>query len=148
MKSNATKREVMRRAWEIAKNAAKMFGYSAKSYIMLSLKAAWMEIKAAAQEIIKPVSERIDELTKLGFNRWTKGTMDRLYINAYTLGLEVTRYRTGNISGAKFDGEEISHAEGYRMLAAKTYIDIKTGNVYSDNNQLKAAAARLARIEL
>ena len=87
--------------------------------------------------------EMIKNLEDKGFRRWTKGTMDRLYINAGALGLETRRYKTGNISYAEFNGVEISHAEGYRMLSAKTYIDIKTGKVFSDNDTLEQTAKDL-----
>ena len=87
--------------------------------------------------------KRIAALEEKGFNRWTKGNYDRLYINAGTLGLEVRRDKTGNISHAEFNGVEISHAEGYRMLSSKTYIDIKTGKVFSDNDTLEQAAKEL-----
>lgn len=90
--------------------------------------------------------ERIKELEELGFTRWQKGGMDRLYINANVLGLVVHYRKTGSICDAWFNGESISHAEGYRMKAAKTYIDVKTGVCYSDNNQLKKAAEELAKI--
>lgn len=139
MKSN-----IMKRAWEIAKNAAKKFGHSVKSYISLALKTAWAEAKGA----IKPVCERIDELVALGFNRWQKGSMDRLYINANMLGLVVTYRRTGTISAAWFNGDEISNSEAYRMKGAKTFIDVKTGLLYGDNEQLCKAAAKLARVEM
>lgn len=92
--------------------------------------------------------ERIEELTKKGFNRWTKGNMDRLYINAAQLGLDCTYYKTGNISGADFQGCSISNCEARRMKAAKTYIDIKTGKVHSDNSTLEKAAAELAGLEI
>ena len=91
---------------------------------------------------------RINELVEKGFNRWTKGNFDRLYINASTLGLECEYYKTGNINHAYFNGEHISNCEAYRMKAAKTYIDIKTEKLYSDNLNLKRAAAELAGIEV
>lgn len=91
--------------------------------------------------------ERITELTEKGFNRWTKGNMDRLYINASMLGLNCEYYKTGNIHNAWFNGTMISNCEARRMKAAKTYIDIKTSKVYSDNYTLKQAAAELAGIE-
>lgn len=91
--------------------------------------------------------ERIAELEKMGFNRWTKGNMDRLYINAAQLGLDCSYYKTGNISGADFKGERISNCEARRMKAAKTYIDIKTGKAHSDNYTLENAARELAGIE-
>ena len=87
--------------------------------------------------------ERIQELINKGFKRWTKGNLDRLYINATQLGLNCTYYKTGNISGAWFNGEEISNSEARRMKGAKTYIDIKTGKVYSDNAYLKEAAEKM-----
>jgi len=91
--------------------------------------------------------ERINELTEKGFKRWTKGNIDRLYINASQLGLDCAHYKTGNISSATFQGEGISNSHARRMYAAKTYIDIKTGRVTSDDDTLKRAAERLAGIE-
>lgn len=85
----------------------------------------------------------IAALEAKGFNRWTKGNMDRLYINATHLGLELTYYKTGNISSAYMNGERISNAQGYRYKAAKTYIDIQTGEVHSDRDDLKEAAQEL-----
>lgn len=87
--------------------------------------------------------ERIEELTKKGFKRWTKGNMDRLYINAAQLGLNCEYYKSGNISSAEFRGDRVSNSEARRMKWAKTYVDIKTGKVYSDNDSLKAAAEEL-----
>ena len=83
---------------------------------------------------------KIAELIKKGFNRWTKGNMDRLYINAAQLGLVCSYYKTGNISGAEFQGESISNCQARRYKAAKTFVDIKTGTVYSDIPALKTAA--------
>lgn len=92
--------------------------------------------------------ERIEELERKGFKRWTKGNIDRLYINAAQLGLDCTFYKTGNISGATFHGASISNAEAGRMKAAKTFVDIKTGKVHSDNKHLFLAASALAGIEV
>lgn len=90
---------------------------------------------------------KINELTDKGFNRWTKGNIDRLYINAAQLGLECDYYKTGNISAAYFNGERISNSQGYRYKAAKTYIDVKTGRVHSNIPALEEAATALAGIE-
>ena len=92
---------------------------------------------------MKLTEERINELTALGFNRWTKGNMDRLYINASQLGLKCTYYKTGNISYAEFNGEKISNSRASRMKASKTYIDIMTGKLYSDSEELKVAVKKL-----
>lgn len=90
---------------------------------------------------------RIAELEKIGFKRWTKGNMDRLYINAAQLGLICSYYNTGNVRSAEFCGESISNGEARRMKAAKTFIDLKTERVYSDNDTLLEATKKLAGIE-
>lgn len=95
----------------------------------------------------KDITERIDELTGLGFNRWQKNGMDRMYINAGTLGLICTYYKSGNISGAEFAGERVSNSEGYRLKTAKTYIDLKLKRLVSDSARLAAAAAELIGAE-
>lgn len=87
--------------------------------------------------------QKIAELEAKGFNRWTKGNLDRLYINAAQLGLVCSYYNTGNVSSAAFNGESISNCEARRMKAAKTFIDIKTETVYSDKDRLKQAATAI-----
>lgn len=89
--------------------------------------------------------QSIAKLEAEGFKRWQKGTYDRLYVNASALGLECEYYKTGNIRNAYFRGERVSNSEGYRMKAAKTYVDVKTGNVFSDNQTLKEAAEEILK---
>ena len=84
--------------------------------------------------------KQISALEAKGFMRWTKGNMDRLYINAETLGLEVERYKTGNVSSAYYRGERISNSRGSAMAYAKTYIDVNTGILKSDNCTLEKDA--------
>lgn len=93
------------------------------------------------------VKDRIEELEGLGFKRWQKGNMDRLYINANMLGLVCKYYKTGNISDAEFKGKWISNCHARRMKAAKTFIDVATGKVYSDDELLKTAATELAELD-
>lgn len=87
---------------------------------------------------------KIAELIQKGFSRWTKGNLDRLYINAAQLGLVCDYYNTGNVKHAEFRGAEISNCEARRMKAAKTFVDIKTGCVHSDNHSLEQAARELS----
>ena len=89
--------------------------------------------------------ERIKELEEKGFNRWQKGNMDRLYINATQLGLCCEYYKTGNIKYAEMNGTEISNSEARRLKGSKTYIDVKTEKVYSDSETLKRAAEDLMK---
>jgi hypothetical protein len=91
--------------------------------------------------------ERVNELLEKGFKRWTKGNMDRLYINAGQLGLVCQYYKSGNIRSAEFNGQSISNCEARRLQASKTFIDIKTGLIYSDNFTLEQAARKLAGLE-
>lgn len=132
-------KKIMMRAWEIAKQAVKKFGGRAIEYIAMALRNAWEEAKSLSKDI----TERIDELTAMGFNRWQKNGMDRMYINASTLGLTCTYYQTGNIRTAEFDGIEISNAEARRMKGSKTYIDLVKRQIVSDNAMLAGKVAEL-----
>lgn len=89
--------------------------------------------------------DEIKSLTDRGFNRWTKKlsngkVMDRLYIKPEYLGLELTRYKSGNISSAKFNGETISNSEARRIEGTKCYVDVATKEVVCDREDLKQAA--------
>lgn len=131
---------VMNRAWEIARAAATIFGGSAIDYIRGgAVKMAWAEVNH------KPATKQqmIEALEAKGFNRWQKGNFDRLYVNAGTLGLVCSYYRTGNISDAYFNGRQISNCEARRMRASKTFIDVKTWKVYGDNDMLRAAVEKI-----
>lgn len=71
----------------------------------------------------------IKALESKGFHRWTKGDYDRLYANAEDFGLYTETYNSGNIKYAELNGVKISNAAAGRILSAKIYIDIKTGEL-------------------
>ena len=121
--------KIMRRAWELVKTVA--------ISISEGLRKAWKEAKELTDD------QKIERLIEAGFKRWQKGNFDRLYINASELGLVCCYYNTGNISFSEFQGNEISHAEAYRMKASKTFIDLKTWKLYSDNRNMERAATEL-----
>lgn len=50
-------KNVMTKAWEIAKKGAAKFGGSVKSYFAQSLKMAWVIVKASAQKVTIELSE-------------------------------------------------------------------------------------------
>lgn len=133
-------KQIMKKAWEIAKAAAERFGGKASQYIAEALRMAWAMVKGAGRKII----DRIDELTAIGFSRWQKYGKDRLYIDPEKLGLSYGCYKSGSISWAEYRGESISNRQAYRLLGAKTYIDVVTEKVYSDDETLGQAAAELA----
>ena len=116
----ATKKNVMKRAWEIAREGQKAFGGKVSEYFAESLKMAWAQTKSGLD---------IEALEQKGFNRWSKGDMDRLYFNIERSGhMDVDYYKTGNISYAAIDGEEISHRFAGQILSVKCFIDLKNDN--------------------
>ena len=85
----------------------------------------------------------ITKLEAKGGKRWIKGNMDRMYFNATAIGLELEYYKTGNIRDASFRGTGLSNSMGGRYKAAKTYIDLATGDVHSDFDCLADAVREL-----
>ena len=83
--------------------------------------------------------ENIAELEKLGFKRWTKNGMDRMYINAGKLGYD-KETRT-------FLGERISGGRAGQMESAKTYIDMIEYKIISTDCDLAYEAAKKLGID-
>lgn len=111
------------------------------------LESATEETNPAEQSKEKAgfTDDEINTLTDRGFKRWTKKlpngkVMDRLYIKPEYLGLELTRYKSGNISSAKFNGETISNSEARRIEGTKCYVDVATKEIVCDREDLKKAA--------
>lgn len=75
--------------------------------------------------------KQIEALEKAGFNRWTKNGMDRLYATKEAMQLELTYYKTGNISSASLMGEKISNGRARKLIGEKIYIDVETGELTS-----------------
>jgi hypothetical protein len=86
------KAEIMRRAWELAKVGQANYGGSVKMYFSEALRIAWKESKMVKET----KEEMIQRLEGLGFKRWTKGNMDRMYVNATMLGFtyDTNRYES------------------------------------------------------
>lgn len=95
---------------------------------------------------------QVQELEKLGATRWTKGSYDRLYLNEAAeklLKLEVGYYKSGYISWATIDGENISHAHAGRVLSMikGAYIDLTAGGIVDLGDSEKTADERKALIQ-
>jgi len=77
----------------------------------------------------------IETLTAIGGRRWTKNGLDRVYINniAEYLGLDISYYNTGNISGAALDGYGIANgrAGGILNCIDKVYFDAADGKLHA-----------------
>lgn len=74
---------------------------------------------------------QIAKLEELGGKRWIKGNMDRIYFNCSALDCEFRYYKSGRIAEAWHKFDKISNSDGYRCKAAKSYIDVKTGEAKS-----------------
>ena len=64
-----------------------------------------------------------------GFSRWTKGSIDRLYINAKDYGVTYDYYAGGKVSGGEFAGETFGAMEARRFASTKVFVDVKTGEL-------------------
>lgn len=139
------KAQVMKRAWEITYKAINEFGGNSRMYFKKALAQAWAEMKNRNGLS----DEEIARLEGLGFQRWQKGEMDRLYINASELGLKYEYHRTARtISDAWFCGENVSNNDAYAIKDAKTYINVKTGLISSTWAQNGRAAQKLTGLPL
>lgn len=82
---------VMKRAWEIARNGVKQFGGMVKEYFAVALKMAWAEVKNEVKRPIEVVKEKLEKefakprlgsnLIGLSVNVWEKYGKARIYVN-------------------------------------------------------------------
>lgn len=88
-----------------------------------------------------------EQALAIGGRPWASNP-DRIYINTFAeaMGLEVDRYRTGNISHAELHGEKIANAQAQRIVDSKVWIEggelhIRTASRYED--EIRAAVEAL-----
>ena len=95
---------------------------------------------------------QVARLEELGGRRWTKEGKDRVSFDMESLGLDVERYRSGNVRSAELGGVGISNAEANRILRCKAYVDVATGEAVVQNRgkahdeSVDAIAGRLESI--
>lgn len=120
---------IMTNAWKIAREAAKKFGGKAIEYISGALKMAWKMAKGLT-------NEQIEALVSKGYNRWTTddGERDRLYLNIYK--------HAGMFHYGKWNGEEIFPAEQRAIKTIKVWIDVKTGEIFTDYTRVNRYAVQ------
>lgn len=79
----------------------------------------------------KKVAFSTETMTAIGGNRWQRNGMDRVYLNDWTrfIGLQVTSYKSGNISSAAIAGGAIANGRVHGILGAisKVYFDAADG---------------------
>ncbi|MDP5310434.1 helix-turn-helix domain-containing protein [Streptomyces poriferorum] len=88
-------------------------------------------MKRPAHKVIYSVAT----MTAIGGNRWQRNGMDRVYFNnwAELAGIETTRYNTGNISSASYQGEGVSNSQAYKLLGCidKVWFDTADGKLHA-----------------
>lgn len=89
---------------------------------------------AALKSLVAKPLDMEEALTKIGGRLWEKGGMRRIYFNDLEqwMGLTISRYNTGNISGARINGERISNSQARRMLNGidKLWFDLEDGQFH------------------
>ena len=137
-------KEIMKRAWEIIKEAIKNFGGKCREYLSEALRIAWAEKKEGNKMVDIYDYEKMESL---GFKRWTKNGKDRFYINTEYLGLKLEYYKSGNIQSAWLDGYSISNCQARRLLGNKNYVDLIEKLISSTNKDFLLKIAKMLGVE-
>lgn len=81
----------------------------------------------------KPIAYTVETMTAIGGNRWICGDKDRVYLNNWAefAGLQASRYGTGNIAGARYQGEALSNRQAGLIAGAlgKVWFDATIGKI-------------------
>jgi hypothetical protein len=91
-------------------------------------------IALTPRKTTKKIAYSVETMTAIGGSRWTKAGHDRVYFNDWAdfAGLDITRYNTGNISAAAWQGQGVSNAQGAKLAASidKIWFDAATGKIH------------------
>ena len=126
-------KNIMTRAWEIAREAVANFGGKVVEYIAEAMKMAWAETRSAVDENV------VNSLIARGAKRWSKGGHDRLYLNRAgndLANIKLEYNKKGKWQNPTLDGEYLSN-RGYGKVSNQiynAYIDLKTGILELDVN--------------
>ena len=126
-------KNIMTRAWEIAREAVANFGGKVREYIAEAMKMAWAETRSAVDENV------VNSLIARGAKRWSKGGHDRLYLNRAgndLANIKLEYNKKGKWQNPTLDGEYLSN-RGYGKVSNQiynAYIDLKTGILELDVN--------------
>lgn len=96
------------------------------------------------------VTYSIETMTAIGGNRWTKAGHDRVYLNdwATLAGLDIERYKSGNICSATWQGETISNSQAYKLLGSidKVWFDAADGKLHARYGYSESRVATPAEV--
>lgn len=121
------KSQIFSKAHAIAKTIAGEAGHYVIAF-GIALKEVYNSLK----------KDTATKLLELGMTVWGESFgKDRIYINIENMlavfGLEITRYKTGNISYAELHGEKISNSKAYKLLSGKIYYCLKAKKFFGTN---------------
>lgn len=102
------KKEIMKRAWRIAKRGAEKFGGKTVEYISEALKIAWREVKAVMIQ---------DEKMNVKYNEWKKYDKHRVYID-----IDMSLVEIKNVKENEYGV--------LRRVSASYYYDVKDKKLY------------------
>ncbi|PHM23010.1 hypothetical protein [Xenorhabdus ehlersii] len=109
------KSQIFSAAHKIAKNTVAIVG---DYQIAFSL---------ALRDVYSSMISTENKLLKMGFSVWENHGHRRIYINierfGEVFGLELSWYKTGNISSARLNGERISNSRAYQLIPFKAFYD-------------------------
>lgn len=82
----------------------------------------------------KPAVYSVETMTAIGGSRWQRGDKDRVYINNWArfAGIECDTYKSGNISGATWQGNLIPNRQASLLLGSidKVWYDTADGKLH------------------
>lgn len=134
------KKQIMVRAWEIAKAAVAQFGGKAREYFAEALRMAWAEAKQPAQKSTREIMiERLETIVsnstaknycdfEVVANDWQKGGKNRTYLaiveksNNYKVSKHYAKKSYGyvdNVTGEYFADKYGDARENYTFGGAK-----------------------------
>lgn len=85
---------------------------------------------------------QIEQMERKGFKYWTSGDKERLYINPWQIDGVQTNWKKTGKKTVSIDGEELSYTKSalFGPYGAKSYVDVKTGEVVTDVSDYQIAS--------
>lgn len=112
--------------------AVKMAGRWAIDAASLAARIAIGQLKS--RKAPKPAVFSVETMVAIGGNLWEHHGKRRVYLNDWAglAGIEYDTYKTGNISGATYQGELISNRQAGLLLGCidKVWFDAETGRLH------------------
>lgn len=94
----------------------------------------------------RPVIYSIETMTAIGGREWIRGDKHRVYLNNWHdfAGLDIARYRSGNVSSAALAGRAIANNRVGGILSAidKVYFDATDGQLHAQHYGAREYAIR------